>query len=63
MLLKEALSLVLDTLGLPPCDDIFKARKMIRDQVKRDGSVKKYIEEVIKLAYNIAKGRGDEYAS
>ena len=34
--LKEALDIVLDTLGLPPCDDIHIARKMIRDTVKKD---------------------------
>ena len=35
-LLKKSIDLVLDTLGLPPCDDIYKARKMIRDAVKKD---------------------------
>ena len=38
-LLKESIDLVLDTLGLPPCDDIYKGRKMIRDAVKKDRKV------------------------
>ena len=33
-LLKEALNLVLDTIGLPPCDDINEARKIIRHKVE-----------------------------
>ena len=33
-LLKQTLDLVLDTLGLPPCDDIYRARNMIRDAVR-----------------------------
>ena len=51
--LKLTLDHVLDTLGLPPCDDIQKARKVIRDAVDSDRTFQKHIDEVIKLATNI----------
>ena len=35
-LLKQTIHLVLDTLGLPACDDIYEGRRMIREAVKRD---------------------------
>ena len=57
------MSLVLDTIGLPPCDDIYEASKMIRARCERDRNVMKHINEVIKLATNIVYGGGDEVAS
>ena len=35
-MLRQVLDIVLDTLGLPQCDDIYRARKMIRDAVEND---------------------------
>ena len=52
-LIKQTLNLVLDTLGLPQCDNIFEARKMIHEEVKKDRTVQKHIDEIIKLSYNM----------
>ena len=41
---KQAIDLVLDTLGLPPCDDISEAREMIREAIKNDRRVQNNIE-------------------
>ena len=58
-LLKEALDLVLDTLGLPECDDIYRARKMIREAVENDKSVQKEIDLIIKLSINVVYEKRD----
>ena len=57
--LKEALDLVLDTLGLPECDDIYRARKMIREAVENDRSVQKEIDLIIKLSINVVYEKRD----
>ena len=57
--LKEALDIVLDTLGLPPCDDIQKARTLIRKAVRKDRNLQEHIDDVIKLASNIVYGTED----
>ena len=59
-MLKEALDIVLDILGLPPCDDIHEIRIMIRDVVENDRKVKMHIDEIIKLAANIVYGNEDK---
>lgn len=59
-LLKQTLDIVLDTLGLPQCDDIYKAREMIRDAVNQDRWFQEYIDKIIKLASNIVYGVGDK---
>ena len=57
--LKEALDLVLDTLGLPECDDIYRAREMIRKAVEKDRSVQKEIDLIIKLSINVVYEKRD----
>ena len=59
-MLRQVLALVLDTLGLPQCDDIYRARKMIRDAVERDREAKKEIDLVIKLATNVVYEKKDK---
>ena len=51
--LKEAMDLVLDTLGLPPCGDIQRARESIRRAIRKDRIKKEHIDYVIKLVSNI----------
>ena len=51
--IKKSIDLILDTLGLPPCDDIHKARKMIRKAINNNRNVQKHIKEVIKLSYGV----------
>ena len=59
-LLKKTLDLVLDTIGLPECNNINEGRQMIRDAVSKDRNIEKCIDEVIKLASNIVYGKEDQ---
>ena len=54
------MDLILDAIHLPPCDDIYVARKMVRQAVKRDRKVKAHINEVIKLATDIVYKDSEE---
>ena len=54
------MDLILDAIHLPPCDDIYVARKMVRQAVKRDRRVKAHIDEVIKLATGIVYKDSEE---
>ena len=54
------MNVILDAIGLPPCDDIQKARKMIREACEKDRTVRENIDEVIHLAVNIVHGKEDE---
>ena len=52
-MIKQTIDLVLDTLSLPKCDNIYEARNMIRTAVNQDRDVQKHIDEIIKLSYNM----------
>ena len=60
--LKRTIDLVLDTLGLPACDDIHVGRRMIREAVRNNRMFQENIGEIIKLASNIAYGKEDQSA-
>ena len=61
-MLKQSIDLILDTIGLPPCNDINKASKMIREAVKKDTRLKRHIDEVIKVCSDIVYNPGSEHA-
>ena len=53
------MNLILDTLGLPPCDDVHEARRKVREIVRNDREVQFEIDEIIRLSANIAYGIED----
>ena len=42
--LKEAMDLLLDTIGLPPCGDIQRARELIRRAIRQDRIKKEQVD-------------------
>ena len=59
-LLKKTIDLVLNTIGLSECDNIYEGRQMIRDAVNKDRDIENHIDEVINLATNIVYGKEDQ---
>ena len=54
------MNLILDTLGLPPCDDVHEARRKVREVIQNDREVEAKINEIIRLSANIAYGIEDK---
>ena len=48
------MNLILDTLGLPACDDVYEARRKVREVIRNNREVHARIDEIIKLSANIA---------
>ena len=54
------MNLILDTLGLQPCDDVHEARRKVREVIQNDREVEAKINEIIRLSANIAYGIEDK---
>ena len=44
------MDLILNTIGLPSCDNALKARRIIKEAIQKDRHVQANIDEVAKLA-------------